>query len=137
MRWPSERIRSIAASIQSLPCSAAISDRRWPTRGLFSGFWSPLIRTPAGVASVHRFSHSVFWTRTSSLILARMAGSSRFSKSFPSAEAHGGRQAVNPVPPAMYGYMSAPTSWPSARAASILATASGALYQLRRPAAFR
>ena len=65
------------------------------------------------------------------------APSARLSNSLPSAEAHGGKHAVSPVPPAVYGYMLACTSTPAARAESIFAMASPALPQLRRPPALR
>ena len=57
--------------------------------------------------------------------------------SFPSADAQGGKHAVRPVPPAVYGYMLAWMSTPAARAESILATPREALGQFRLPPALR
>jgi len=53
------------------------------------------------------------------------------------AALHGGRHASSAVAPASYGYISAPTSWPAARAESIRAMTIAMAFQLRGPAALR
>jgi hypothetical protein len=70
---------------------------------------------------------------------ARVAGSASRarSESVPPACAQLGMTASSPVPLAGYGYWSAVTSTPRARAASMAATACGILPQLGRPDALR
>ncbi len=68
---------------------------------------------------------------------ARVSTSRSRSSSLPSACAQGGMHDDRLFCPAVYGYWSAGTSCPAARAESIIATTSAAFGQLRTPAALR
>ena len=96
----SATLRSMITSAQSLPSVALISESRFPSNCLYSGRLKPITITFGGVAISQRFSYPASVACISATIVARRAGSRRFSRSLPSAAYLGGMQLAKELPPA-------------------------------------
>ena len=100
MRCSSDTSRSMTVSIHSWPRAAAISARRLPTYRWFSGRSNPTGMISAGSRRTAGAPPASGGHSTSSRTRARVAGSRRFAKKFPSAATQVGRTADSPVPEA-------------------------------------